>query len=247
LIELLGVGVPDVTGGWLLHRVCTRLTATHVTAIVATRPLERRALLDCIAGRRVPAEGRVWVGGVPVAADTTARIGALVADVRPGDRVGEQRSLRWNVVVDLGGPSRTLRTLARLPSRARRRAADDALATVGLGARARDPARSLDAAGRARLLVARALAAGPEVVIVREVDLTLKSDEVADLLALLRRVAAERRVAVLVSLAGPAAAGLALADRVLGIAEGVLVFDGPPARLATASALRRHGVLVGGG
>jgi hypothetical protein len=48
-VELLGIGVPDGDGGWLLHRVCARLTAGRLVAVLSGRPAERKALLDTVA------------------------------------------------------------------------------------------------------------------------------------------------------------------------------------------------------
>jgi ABC-type phosphate/phosphonate transport system ATPase subunit len=104
-----------------------------------------------------------------------------------------------------------------------------ALGAVGLGERAGDPVSTLAAGGRARLGVARALTGRAEVLLVRDVE-ALGPPDAGALLHLLAAIARDRRATVLVALASLGLAGLA-ADRVLAIADGALIFDGPPGRL----------------
>ena len=84
MIELLGVGVPRSSEGWLLRRVGVRIERER-TVVVSRRSDEREAFLDVIAGRCVPSEGRAWVAGLPVMPATARRLHRLVADpCRPG-------------------------------------------------------------------------------------------------------------------------------------------------------------------
>ena len=54
MIELLGVGVRHRQGGWLVRNVCARLEAGEVTLVVSPQPEGRRALIEALAGSRVP-------------------------------------------------------------------------------------------------------------------------------------------------------------------------------------------------
>lgn len=239
MIELLGVGVPRRDGGWLLHRVCATLEAGELTAIVSEDPDERRALLDTIAGRRVPDEGRVWVSRVPLMRASASRIRALCGDVDPLAALVERRSLFWNALAPASGP-RTLGRLLRLPRRAERQAALAALDRVGLRARADEPVASLSTFDRARFLVARALARRPRYLLVREPDALVGRDGVGRLLVLLRRIARDDRLGVVVSLA----TGEAFADRVVVLREGLLLFHGRAEALGDEHGARRRGALT---
>ena len=146
MIELLGVGVRHRYGGWLVRNVCARLDAGELTLVVSPRPDERRALIEAVAGDRVPDEGRVWVNHVPLLRATARRLRGLCGLVElPGRLVGE-RSILWNALA----PTRTVRALGgilRLPRRRDRDAVDVALERVGLCGRAHEPAAVL-ACGR---------------------------------------------------------------------------------------------------
>jgi ABC-type phosphate/phosphonate transport system ATPase subunit len=230
VIELLGVGVPRGGGGWLLHRVCATLEAGDLTLVLSTEPDERRTLLDTITGRRVPDEGRVWVSRVPLMRGSVSRIRALCGDVDPQAALNERRSLFWNALAPTSGPH-ALGRLLRLPRRPERQAAMAALERVGLRGRSDEPVAALSGFDRLRLLVARALARRPRYLVVREPDLRLGHGDLGALLALLRLIAHHDRLGVVVSLAS-GEAGLAFADRVLVLGEGLLLFHGQVEALA---------------
>jgi ABC-type branched-subunit amino acid transport system ATPase component len=242
VIELLGVGVPRREGGWLLHRVCATLETGEVTVVLGGRAEERLALLDTLAGRRLPEEGRVWVGRVPLMRATVSRIRGLAAEVDPDAGVAERRSLFWNVLAPAPGP-RALGRLLRLPRWGQRHAAMAALERVGLRARAEEPAGTLTAGDRVALLVARALARRPRYLVVREADRVVGPEVVEGLLALLRRLARAERLGIVMSLAA-AAEGLGGADRVLLLGDGLLLFQGRATAIPETSAARRAGRLA---
>ncbi len=239
MIELLGVGVPRSDGGWLLHRVCATLEAGEVTVVLASRAEERQALLDTITGRRLPDEGRAWIGRVPLMRASMSRIRGLAADVNPAVGLVERRSLFWNVLAPASGP-RAIGRLLRLPRRRERRAAMAALEAVGLRARADEPVAGLAAFDRLRFLVARALARRPRYLVVREPDLAIGRDAVDALLGLLRRLARADRLGVVVSL-GDGGEGLSAADRVLLLGDGLLFVPWPGRRAG------RGGIGLAGG
>ena len=227
MIELLGVGAPRENGGWKLHRVCAQFRRGDVTLVVSRLPEERDALLDAVVARIVPEEGRVWVDRVPVSRETVRRIRGLVAEVDMRARPVEHRSLLWNVLVAGKSGHRALHGLLRLPRKSERQAARRALERVGLGGREVEAAFTLGSVDRARLAIAGALVQNPEALVAREIDHGFDGAEAAALRGLLQSLARRERLAVLASAATPAGAS-GFADRLVAIADGLLVFDGPP-------------------
>src|SRR5499426_4155635 len=227
MIELLGVGAPRADGGWRLHRVCASFRRAEVTLVVSQLPEERHALLDAVAARFVPDEGRVWISRVPVSRDTVRRIRGMVVEADVRARPVEHRSLLWNVLVAGKSGHHAIPGLLRLPRKSERLAARRALERVGLGGRELETASGLGAVDRARLALAGALVGTPDVLAVREIDRGFDGAEAQSLRAVLQSLARRERLAVLASASTPAAA-IGFADRLVAIADGLLVFDGSP-------------------
>jgi phosphonate transport system ATP-binding protein len=241
MIDLLGVGAQREDGGWRLHRVCASFRRGEVTLVVSRLPEERDALLDAVAARIVPAEGRVWVDRLPVSRDTARRIRGLVAEVDVHARAVGHRSLLWNVLVTGKSGQRTIHGLLRLPRKTEREAARRALERVGLGGREIELAAALGTVDQARLAIAGALGGKPEALAVREIDAGFDDAEAAVVRGLLQSLARRERLAVLASAASPAAAR-GFADRLVATADGLLVFDGQPADFSDERAAWRFGI-----
>lgn len=109
--------------------------------------------------------------------------------------------------------------------------------------RADEPAGRLSPADRVRFLVARALVRSPRYLVVRDLHGAVSPGEVGALLALLGLVARSGRLGVVVSVAD-GAAERSLADRLLVLRDGLLVFPGPPERLDAAPDAGSVGALV---
>lgn len=241
MIELLGIGIPAERGAWLLHRVCARFDRGELVAVVAGQRAEAQAFLDALTGRRIPAEGRVWVDRIPLMRETATRVRDTIVDAGPDARFTEYRSVLWNALVT---PRAGLGGLLRFPRRAERAAATRALAAVRLDGRGRDPVTSLPAPERARLALARALARRPRALVLRDVDAALGPDDATAFLGVARSLARAERLVVVASLAS-AAVARACADRVIVLADGLLVFDGPVADFTDDVASRRLRGVVG--
>jgi phosphonate transport system ATP-binding protein len=122
-----------------------------------------------------------------------------------------------------------------------RRAALRALEWVDLRGQAQRPAGALDADQRARLAVARALARRPDWWVARDLDTSLGTESAERLLSLLRQLTRAGRASVLASVASPRLARR-FADRLVLLAEGLLVFDGSPTGLTEEAISSRLGV-----
>ena len=86
-----------------------------------------------------------------------------------------------------------------------------------------------------------ALVRKPEALAIREVDAVFDDGEAAAVRGLLQSLARRERLAVLASAASPAAAR-GFADRLVAIADGLLVFDGQPADFSDERAAWRFGI-----
>ena len=103
-------------------------------------------------------------------------------------------------------------------------------AELGLAAMLDRPAAALTVAGRKRLELARALAAGPRLLLLDEVMAGLTPTEVNETVALVRGVR-DRGVTILLT-EHVMQAVMALADRIYVLAEGALIAAGAPRQIA---------------
>jgi phosphonate transport system ATP-binding protein len=113
-------------------------------------------------------------------------------------------------------------------SSAQRAQALDLLGRVGLAHKAKQQCRSLSGGEQQRVAIARALMQRPRLILADEPVASLDPRLAGNILSLLREIAREEQIPVIVSLH---VVGLArrYADRVLGLQSGEVVFAGPAA------------------
>src|SRR5262245_47872269 len=212
-------------------------------AVVSESTTQRLALIDTIGACRVPTEGRAWLGGLPLSRETMAQAQARAQNVDLHLELVDRRSLLWNTLAGQRRGFRTLAGLLRIPRPSEREAALRLLSDVGLGPFAHEPAARLDREERVRLALARALRRRPRYLVIREIDVVLGVPDAERVLNLTRKLV---RADLLTAVASVDSLTLArrLADRVVVIADGLLVLDAAPSaftedqiawRLRTAS------------
>jgi branched-chain amino acid transport system ATP-binding protein len=114
---------------------------------------------------------------------------------------------------------------ARTATAARRHALD-VLRRLDMAARADDLARNLTLADLKRLEIAKALATGPELLLLDEVVSGLTPTEVEELVALIRRIRADGTTLVMIEHVMQAV--MALSDTIVVLHHGEKIFQGAP-------------------
>ena len=97
------------------------------------------------------------------------------------------------------------------------------------------PAAALTVAGRKRLEVARALATGPRLLLLDEVMAGLNPTELAEIVPVLRAIRDAGVTILLIEHVMQAV--VSLAERVYVLNQGRMIAEGPPAQIATTSAV----------
>ena len=134
-----------------------------------------------------------------------------------------------NVLTGRLGCHSTLRTMFPLP-REDRMAALAALDRVGLLDRALDRVDTLSGGMQQRVGIARALAQDPRLILADEPVASLDPATATKVLALLHDICKTDGIAAVVSL-HQIDLGLSFADRLIGVAHGRIMFDGPAGSL----------------
>lgn len=194
------------------------------------------------SGKTTLARGLLGLAGV--LGGHVSVLGAPVGGLRERGRVGyvpQRHTISGAVpatVREVVGVGRLARLgLLRRPGRADRAAVADAVASVGLADRLDDPVASLSGGQQRRVLVARALAAEPELLIMDEPTAGVDAANQEALAAVLARVTAGGTTLVVVTHEAAPLAGVL--HRAVVVDHGRLAYDGP---LDQASAHEEPGV-----
>ncbi|SDG42165.1 ABC transporter ATP-binding protein [Roseospirillum parvum] len=211
------------------------LDAGTISALIGPNGAGKTTCFHLLAGQLRPDAGRLWLDGRDISRLEPHRRAALglartfqIAGVFPS------LSLADNLALAAEAPRRPRPGL-------RRRAAPDAatlLARVGLDLDPGRPAAGLSYGQVKRLELAMALAGRPRLLLMDEPTAGLDGPERDRLLGLVAGQVAEQGLTVLFT-EHDVAAVFAHAGRVLAMADGRLIADGPPAAVAADPAVQR--------
>jgi zinc transport system ATP-binding protein len=210
------IGYGDVP---IVAHVDLSLRSGEAVAVLGSNGSGKTTLARGLLGLAAVLGGEVEVLGAPVGRPTGGRVGyvpqrhtvsgAVPATVR--EVVGVGRLARLGLLRRLGA--------------ADRRAVADAVAAVGLADRMDDPVASLSGGQQRRVLVARALAAEPELLIMDEPTAGVDAASQESLAGVLADVsAAGTTLAVVTHETGPLSDVL---TRAVVVDSGRITFDGP--------------------
>jgi len=228
-VESLVAGYGAVT---VLNGLSITVRPATITTVLGANGAGKTTLLRAISGVVRPRAGRVLVDGADVARRRPEEVSrAGVAHVPEGQGVITELTVEENLRV--GGLVRR--------ARAERVAA---LADVYqrfpvLADRRNRAAASLSGGERQMLVIARALMAGPRVLLLDEPSLGLAPKIVAQVMGLIRRLRDETGLTVLLAEQN-ARSALSVADTGLVLNLGKVVATAPAADLAADDSLRRH-------
>jgi iron complex transport system ATP-binding protein len=211
-----------------------------VLALTGPNGAGKTTLLRALARLLRPQRGSVMVDGRDAWTLSTREAAQKVGLVPQGE------ALDWPLTVE------EVVALGRAPHRGwflplsgrDRQAIESALAETGLLALRQRPVAALSGGERQRVLIARALAQEPSILLLDEPTAHLDLHFQGAVLGLVRRLAHEGAMAVVVSLHDLNLAAL-YADRVALLAEGRLLVEGTPDEVFTPEYLERaYGVRV---
>lgn len=190
----------------------------------------KSTLLRCLNFLDTPDAGRITLGDLTLDAARATRREILAlrrrtAFVFQTYALFANRTARQNITEALT----VVKGLSRAEADAR---ADDILARIGLADRGDAYPAALSGGQQQRVGIGRAMALGAELMLVDEPTSALDPEWVGEVLALLRRVAAERQTMLIVTHEMQFAREVA--DRVLFMDEGRIVEQGPPAAIFEA-------------
>jgi zinc/manganese transport system ATP-binding protein len=212
--EILSVeGLSVRLGGReVLREVSFGVRAGEFTGLIGSNGSGKTTLFRAILGLQIPSAGRVLLDGRP-----RSHRNSLVGYVPQKFLLDPDMPLRARDLVGLGIDGHKLGI--PLPSRARRALIEEMLRAVGAERFADTRVGLLSGGEQQRVLIAHALIARPQLLLLDEplANLDLRAGQ--EVVALIARIAAEQRIAVLIS-AHEMNPLLPVMDRIVYIAGG---------------------------
>jgi phosphonate transport system ATP-binding protein len=235
MLELDGVSVTYPGDVHALKPTSLAFDAGRFTVLLGPSGAGKSTLLRCLNGLVAPTAGRTLADGLGDIAQGHAlrehrrRTGMIF---QQHQLIGRLSALR-NVLIGRLAYHGSLRSLLPLP-RADRLIALECLDRVGLLDRALDRVDTLSGGMQQRVGIARALAQRPRLILADEPVASLDPTTAAKVLALLHAICTADGITAIVSL-HQVELGLSVADRLIGIARGAIVFDGAAASFTAAN------------
>ncbi|HEX9624983.1 MAG TPA: ABC transporter ATP-binding protein [Streptosporangiaceae bacterium] len=227
--------VREVSAGYgavpVLRSVTITAQAGTITAVLGANGAGKTTLLRVIDGSVKPSQGQIWLEGTNLAGRRPEEVSrAGVAHVPEGQGVITELTVAENL--QLG--------LLRRPRSERAAALADIYNRFSvLADRRSKPAGTLSGGERQMLVVARALATNPRVLLLDEPSLGLAPKIVRDVLDLVSQLKAETGLTIIL-VEQNARSALAIADLGIVLNLGSVVATAPAGQLAADEALRRH-------
>jgi zinc/manganese transport system ATP-binding protein len=227
ILKVEGLGV-RLSGREILRDVSFAIRPGELTGLIGSNGSGKTTLFRAILGLQPPSAGRVLIDGRP-----RSHRNPLIGYVPQKFLLDPDMPLRARDLVGLGIDAH--RFGIPRPSRARRALVEQMLQAVDAGAFADARVGLLSGGEQQRVLIAHALIARPKLLLLDEplANLDLRAGQ--EVVALLARIAAEQRIAVLIS-AHEMNPLLPVMDRIVYLAAGRAV-SGTTAEVVRADVL----------
>jgi phosphonate transport system ATP-binding protein len=223
--------------------VSLRVDGSSMVGIIGRSGAGKSTLLRCVNRLTEPSDGRVFFEAQDVTALTGRERRAWqhsCAMVFQQFNLVPRLDVMSNVLMGRLNPTGTLKSLFKLFSEAERREALLALDRLGIAETALQRAETLSGGQQQRVAIARALMQKPRLVLADEPIASLDPLNAQIVMQALRSIYEQDGITVVCNLHTLDTART-YCDRVIGMAEGRVVFDGPVAQLTDAKVREIYG------
>ena len=219
----------------VLHGIDMDVKAGEFVVMLGLSGAGKSTLLRCMNGLNQPDSGQLQVGGIDLMQRHSRReLARHVAMVFQHHNLVQRLSVRKNVLTGRLGQVGTLASVLQLFKQSDIALADACLQRVGLAHKADERTEALSGGQMQRVGIARALAQQPQVILADEPVASLDPKTARSVLQYLRDATRELGIAVVCNLHQVDYAR-EFGDRIVGLSQGRMVFDGVPAMLDEAA------------
>lgn len=219
----------------VLHGIDMDVKAGEFVVMLGLSGAGKSTLLRCMNGLNQPDSGTLQVGDINLMQKHSRReLARHVAMVFQHHNLVQRLSVRKNVLTGRLGQVGTLASVLQLFRQSDIDLADACLQRVGLAHKADERTEALSGGQMQRVGIARALAQQPQVILADEPVASLDPKTARSVLQYLRDATRELGIAVVCNLHQVDYAK-EFGDRIVGLSQGRMVFDGVPAQLDEAA------------
>jgi phosphonate transport system ATP-binding protein len=221
-------------GPTVLEDVSLEIEAGSFCVLLGASGSGKTTLLRSVIGLVTLDRGDVEIGGVELTPKTLRQLRREVGMIHQDFGLSARLSAAQNVMAGTAPDLPVWRLLFQAYPKPVQEKACALLSRVGLQeGHANRPVSGLSGGQKQRVGIARALVNDPKLLLADEPVASLDPQTAQDVMSLLRSAAKEQGAAVLCSL-HQINLSRAYADRIIGLRDGRIVFDGPPASLSQA-------------
>jgi len=242
MLRVRGLSLRYPNGKLALSGFDLTVAAGEFVVVLGGNGSGKTTLLRCITRTVKPSAGEIWLGNTDLCAlegEKLRRARLALAMIWQHPSLVRRRCVLSNVASGALGRHFTLRTAFGGLPKSELEAARIHLAEVGLAELAEQRASTLSGGQAQRVAIARALAQQPQVLLADEPVASLDPEAADEIMRLLQRLASDERIAV-VCVLHQVELAYAYADRVIGIRDGRMVFDLPPAQVSREAVHRLY-------
>ncbi|MBW4475085.1 MAG: phosphonate ABC transporter ATP-binding protein [Stenomitos rutilans HA7619-LM2] len=232
LIQINQVSKRYENGFQALHATTLTINSGEFTVILGPSGAGKSTLLRMLNGLETPSNGEIWIGDRQLTAKSRRSIRAKVGMVFQQFNLVGRLNVMTNVLTGRLHHRSWWESLLYLFPKKDYDIAHWALARVDLTEKAWNRASRLSGGQQQRVAIARALAQQPAVILADEPVASLDPVTSEEIMELLLEICKNDGVTVIASLHQVELA-MRFADRIIGIKQGQVVFDGTPTELVT--------------
>jgi phosphonate transport system ATP-binding protein len=234
VLEIRDLRLVYPNGYEALRSVSVRVDRGEIVGVVGRSGAGKSTFLRCINGLERPASGSVILDGEDIArlpSTELSRVRGRIGFVWQEYHLVDRLSVMHNVLTGRLAHGRRFGSFVFHFSREERAIAVRSLERVNMLHRATQRADRLSGGEKQRVAIARALAQQPRIILADEPVASLDPELAVQVMDDLARVARDEGAPALINLHDVNLAKR-YCDRIIGIAQGVVVFDGAPHLLA---------------
>ena len=236
LLEIRDLRMVYPNGHEALRSISMRAERGEIVAIIGRSGAGKSTLLRCVCGLQRATSGAIHLGGEDIVAVDPRRLRAIrrrIGFIWQEYNLVDRLPAITNVLTGRLGYANAAASMIGFFGQDHREIAVRNLERVGLYEKANQRADRLSGGEKQRVSIARAMSQEPTILLADEPVASLDPELAEQVMADLSRVAREDGVTTLINIHQVELAR-AFADRVIGIAQGEVVYDGPPIGLSEA-------------